>query len=331
MRKDFANELAKAQNIKRVDLVEKDLILHQLLLDFSKNKFISENFVFKGGTCLMKHYIGYYRFSEDIDFTWKNQKLFEKMSQKEIRRNLSKIIDETGKIIEEISGKRNVEFKCEKHNKKFVELGGGNKFCTFKIWYNSEVLNSESFMKVQINFVEKLLFSPQKAELKSLQSAPNEELSILFPEYEEYVQKIAFDVYDIREILSEKIRSILTRQGIKARDFLDVYLISKKHQINVEDMYDLIVSKTRFMLDSYEKYRKNFEAKKDVILSQSFRWGEEKDLLLQPIDEKEFFSFLEKLQPTLKVIIEKVTEQTGDNALQFNRFSKHIKNNKQVT
>lgn len=308
MRKDFANEVAKAQSIKRVDLVEKDLILHQLLLDFSKSKFISENFVFKGGTCLIKHYLGYYRFSEDIDFTWKNQKLFEGMTQKQIRRNLSKIIDKTGKIIEEISVKRNLEFKCEKHNKKFVELGGGNKFCTFKIWYKSEVLNSESFMKVQINFVEKLFFVPQRAELKSLQSAPDEELSLLFPEHEQYFQKIAFDVYDIREIFSEKIRSILTRQGIKARDFLDVYLLSKKHPIKLEDMYDPIVSKTRFMLDSYEKYRKNFEAKKDVIISQSFRWGEEKDLLLQPIDEKEFFTFLEKLQSALKTIIEKVTE-----------------------
>jgi predicted nucleotidyltransferase component of viral defense system len=308
MRKDFANEVAKAQNIKRVELVEKDLILHQLLLDFSKNKFISENFVFKGGTCLIKYYLGYYRFSEDIDFTWKDQKFFEGMSQKKVRRNLSKIINETGKIIEEISVKRNLEFKCEKHNKKFVELGGGNKFCTFKIWYRSEVLNSESFMKVQINFIEKLLFAPQKAELKSLLSDYDEELSLLFPEHEEYVQKIAFDVYDIREIFSEKIRSILTRQGIKARDFLDVYLISKKHQIEVEDMYDPIVSKTRFMLDFYEKYRKNFEAKKEIVTSQSFRWGEEKDLLLQPIDEKEFFTFLEKLQPALKTIIEKVTE-----------------------
>jgi uncharacterized membrane protein YobD (UPF0266 family) len=34
----------------------------------------------------------------------------------------------------------------------------------------------------------------------------------------------------------------------------------------------------------------------------------EKDLLLQPIDEKEFFIFLEKLQSDLKTIIEKITE-----------------------
>jgi predicted nucleotidyltransferase component of viral defense system len=49
------------------------------------------------------------------------------------------------------------------------------------------------------------------------------------------MQKIPFDVYDVREVLSEKIRSILAQQGIKARDFLDVYLISKKQQIELED------------------------------------------------------------------------------------------------
>lgn len=80
-----------------------------------------------------------------------------------------------------------------------------------------------------------MYFAPQKAELKSLLSKHDEELRLLFPEHAEYMQKIPFDVYDVREVLSEKIRSILTRQGIKARDFLDVYLISKKQQIELED------------------------------------------------------------------------------------------------
>ena len=310
MRKDFVNEVSRVHKIERTDMIEKDLILHQILSDLSKNSFFSENFIFKGGTCLIKHYLGYFRFSEDIDFTWKDQTIFKGKSQKEIRRHLSKIVDDIGELFEEISAKRGFEFTCEKHNTKFVELGGGNKFCTFKIWYKSEVLNRESFMKVQINFVEKLLFSPQKAELKSLLSKQNEELRLMFPEYEEYLQKISFEIYDVREIFSEKIRSILTRQGIKARDFLDVYLISKKFQIDLEDIYDPIVSKTKFMLDFYEKYRENFEKKKSLVTSLPFRWGEEKELLLQPIDEKDFFKFLEKLKPALKRIIEKIAEET---------------------
>lgn len=155
MRKDFVTKVNMIHKIERPEMIEKDLIIHQMLGDLSKTKFFSENFIFKGGTCLIKNYLGYYRFSEDIDFTWKNQKIFKDKSQKQIRRYLSEVIDGIGEIFEKISSKRGLLFKCEKDNKKFVELGGGNKFCTFKIWYKSEMLNFETFIKVQINFVEK--------------------------------------------------------------------------------------------------------------------------------------------------------------------------------
>jgi predicted nucleotidyltransferase component of viral defense system len=69
MRKDFVYEVARTQKVKRADLIEKDLILHQVLFDLSKNKFFHDNLAFKGGTCLAKCYLDYFRFSEDIDFT----------------------------------------------------------------------------------------------------------------------------------------------------------------------------------------------------------------------------------------------------------------------
>jgi predicted nucleotidyltransferase component of viral defense system len=64
-------------------LIEKDLLLQGLLLQLSKSKYFSEKFVFKGGTCLTKAYFGYYRFSEDLDFTWINQKAFEGKPEKQ--------------------------------------------------------------------------------------------------------------------------------------------------------------------------------------------------------------------------------------------------------
>lgn len=69
MRADFVNEVARILDIKRKDLIEKGLILHQILTDLSKDEFFAPNFLFKGGTCLIKSYFGYLRFSEDIDFT----------------------------------------------------------------------------------------------------------------------------------------------------------------------------------------------------------------------------------------------------------------------
>jgi len=307
MRRDFVNEVGRIQRIRRTDLVEKDLILHQMLLDLSKNRFFSENFVFKGGTCLIKCYLGYFRFSEDIDFTWKQQEVFEGKSQKEIRRYLSNVIDTLGGVFEEIAAKRGLDFKCEKHNRTYVELGGGNKTCTFKVWYESDILNHRSFVKVQINFVEKLHFAIRKEELKSLLSKEQEDLETLFPEYKEYVQTIPFDVYDIREILSEKVRAILTREGVKAHDFLDVYLVCKEFGIDLEDVREIIVGKTKFILSLYEKYRRNLVEKRDVITSgKAFTWGEERGLLLQEIDEREFYKFIEAFNVFLKKVIEEV-------------------------
>jgi len=188
VRKDFINEVARTTKIERRDLIEKDLIIHQLLLDLSKDEFFSGRFLFKGGTCLIKGYLGYFRFSEDIDFTWRDQTVFEGVSQKEVRRYLSEVIDAVGKTFEEAAGERGLDFRCDKGDRKYVELGGGNKTATLKIWYPSEILNRRAFVKVQVNFVERLIYPGTEKKLKSLLGGYKaEELELLFPdEYGEY-------------------------------------------------------------------------------------------------------------------------------------------------
>lgn len=67
--KEFIDDIASRFNIKQRDLLEKDIQIQKILLDLIKDDFFSKNFAFKGGTCLIKCYLGYYHFSEDIDFT----------------------------------------------------------------------------------------------------------------------------------------------------------------------------------------------------------------------------------------------------------------------
>jgi len=307
MRKEFVATVAEQNRIEQTDLLEKDLILHQILTDLSKNKYFYENFAFKGGTCLTKCYLGYYRFSEDIDFTWKNQAIFEGKSQKQIRKTLSNTIDATGAIFETIASKRSLDFKYDKQNRRYVELGGSNKICTFKIWYNPHNnVNMESFVKVQMNFVEKLYFTPQTGLLNALPCKKSDELTFLFPEYTEYFQTIHMYVYDTQEILCEKIRSILTRKGFKARDFLDTYLLCKKYNLNLDDLLEAIIGKICFALDIYQKYRAHFKEKKTTVFLEPFKWGKEEKLLLQKIDEAELDEFLVNLQIFLKKVIEKI-------------------------
>jgi len=308
MRKDFVNAVARTQKVKRTDLIEKDLILHQILFDLSKDKFFHDNFAFKGGTCLAKCYLDYFRFSEDIDFTWKNQSVFEGKSQKEVRRYLSPVIDKIGEIFEEIAKAHELDFTCQKDDRNYVELTGGDKTCTFKLWYQSEVLGRKSFLKVQMNFMENICYPFEGAELNSLITENPEELILLYPEYEVYTKKIAFDVYDCHEILAEKIRAILTRQGTKARDYLDVYLIEKQFGIQLDDIFTCALEKARFTLNHYERYRQNLEEKKQTLLSTPFNWGEEKGLLLKEIDEKDFYKFTERLRAFLTKVMDSLFE-----------------------
>ena len=301
--KEFVSAVSSRLGIERLDLIEKDLLLHRILTGLYANKMFSSRFLFKGGTCLIKAYYGYKRFSEDIDFTWVNQKEFEGLSQKRIRTRLSEIIGETGAVFESIAKSAGLDFKCEKGNGRFVELTGSNKVCTFKIWYISSINGRESFIKVQINFVELLCFKPKRKRLGSLLGPIDKELMVLFPEAVDYYKTPVAYAYDIREILSEKIRAILTRRGMKARDFLDIYFIYKMFGIQPEEIKQCAERKLRFILGLYARYRTNLREKIKLIDGESiFRWGEERDLLLTEIDENEFHEFVEQLEAFLKEV-----------------------------
>jgi predicted nucleotidyltransferase component of viral defense system len=308
VRRDFVDEVGRMLKIGRKDMIEKDIILHEILTYLSKDKFFAGSYLFKGGTCLIKHYLGYYRFSEDIDFTWKDQKIFEKMSQNEIRRYLSPIIGRTGRVLEGISEKMDLDFKCIKNNKRYVELVGSNKTVTFKLWYDSEILGMESFIKVQINFVDELHFRPRKGELRSLVGSKEaREIGALFPEHVGYFHQVMMTLYDPREIFAEKVRAIMTRRGTKPRDFIDIFLLSGNLGIKADELEDVIISKTEFMLKNYDRFRRNFALKKEFYKEDGgFGSSKESELMILPLDEKDFHLFIRGFNDFLKGIFGRI-------------------------
>lgn len=283
-------------------LLEKDIILHQLLSELVKNGFFRENFVFKGGTCLTKCYLGYYRFSEDLDFTWKEQQIFSAKSQKEIRKILSPKITILIDLLQQAAPKLNLNFKPDKSDKKYIELGGSNKFSTFKLWYTSEISGMEQFVKIQANFLELFLYPFEALPAKSIIQGINEkEFTFLFPKEATELQIIAkINCYSLSEILVEKFRAILTRKGTKARDFVDVFVITRKNKINPATIRAEIIRKIRFML-RYDKYVQNLNefSLKTVVL------GEEQKLLLHPLDSG-FELFLEEMQDFVRSLAEEL-------------------------
>lgn len=299
MRDKLIDAVSDKFGIRQKDLLEKDIILHEILSYLCQDEYFSNNFIFKGGTCLVKTYLRYHRFSEDLDFTWKNQSIFTGKSHGGISKQTSNEAETLGRIFEKIPEKLALEFKYEKNNTEYFQFGGGGKMLTIFLWYESEIEKKRSMIKIQFNFVESIYYDSELRELSSI--APEDErLKFVFDDHP-YFKKLKFPAYKPEEILCEKIRAIMTRRGIKARDFLDVFLICEKFEINLSQIQENSIKKINYSTEMNEKYKINLKSKLKLLESgELFAWGDEKNLRLQEINEEKFISFEKELEIFLK-------------------------------
>lgn len=290
--KNFLNSIKDKTNITAQELIEKDFYLNILL---SKLNF--EEYVFKGGTCLAKAYLDYFRFSEDLDFTFINQKLWEGKSTKSIKKVCKEKIDDFGERLE----KAGFDFKFDKADRNFVEIGNNNKLVTFKVYYNSVLTGKPSFIKIQINFLEKIIFAPQTKELNPLikNSQFTKEDQIYFQEFLDFYKTIKMKVYDIREIVTEKFRSILTRKAIKSRDAIDLLFIYNKFKIKPQDFLKETKEKLLYSIHSYEKYKDNLILARDKLQTLEFQYSEIRPLVINPFNKEDFDNYVKELKPLL--------------------------------
>src|SRR3989344_4074232 len=136
-------------------LLEKDYHLTRMLHKISDKNLA--NLIFKGGTCLNKCYLGFYRLSEDLDFIY-NQDVAD-----QTKRQIKKILDKLRRELIEILN----ELGLRTSN----ELGKGWKMLTSdqdpKIVgleiitnYNSLIDDSLQTIKIEVSFRNKLIKSP---------------------------------------------------------------------------------------------------------------------------------------------------------------------------
>lgn len=282
--------------------IEKDfyltLMLNEISREIEENKeSVFSKLVFKGGTLLTRAHLNYHRISEDLDFTYLENKKLNKTSSKQRRRIISKFTDQLANEISKISKKFDLDFSKNKTNKKYCKVMDRKNVYVFRIYYNP-VYGSEEFIKFEINFNDELIYPILFEEIKHL--FDSELIKDL-----EFVEDIKINMrknipcYNLREVAGEKMRAILTRPNIKERDLFDLFLISKK--INVfaldkEKIINKIVSSKSFIKNLPSKIQTNLErlieGEKNVI--------EEKDkLILIKFEEKEYSNFQKKLVPLL--------------------------------
>lgn len=302
--REFLSFVSEKTKVDSLEILEKDFYLNLFLSELKE-----DDLIFKGGTCLSKCYLDYHRFSEDLDFTFRSSKIFEGKSSKETKKVCSSLVSEWGEIFERIAEKFAFDFKFVKNNPTYVQFGSGGRMVTFKFWYDS-VFEGRSFVKIQINFLEKVFFPTIEKELKKLfdiRKLEDNEKKYFENFLSFYNLNFRYNVYSLEELACEKIRALLTRRTIKARDIIDLYFLRRMDFPNLKSN---IIDKISSALESYQKYKENFnEMTAQELKKEDFSLEKDRYLLLKEISEEEFDNFLTKFLPFLEEIIKEIREE----------------------
>jgi len=295
---EFIAFVSEKSSVKNRSLVEKDLLIHKILNIIYSSEYFGENYVFKGGSCLVKCYFDYYRFSVDLDFTWKDQKVWKNLGKHELRRRLNEEIKRFGSFLEKIGKGADLDFKSDLKDRKYVEFGSGSRMVTLKMWKNLELV------KIQISFVDETLFAPKTRVVKTLLDGvtTSKEDSVYFEEFLSYYKPFEVTAYDEREILCEKVRAILTRRAQKLRDFYDLFMLDK-FGFKIEDFKEEILKKTQPALH-FKRYRANLKRNRESLeLMGALEDPFERELLVTR-PPKEFDAFLKRITKLLTTIMD---------------------------
>ncbi len=257
---DFLQRLNRALRPRRPDIIEKDYHLHRLLHSISEDEYLGKRLAFKGGTCLVKAYTGYFRFSEDIDFTWKDASIWEDRNPRQARRLCSAEVDNVLVRLKGIANGAGLTFKGDKTDRNEVMIGSGGRMARFYMRYGSRVMRIPAMVKVEVNFVDRTLYPFQERELGSLLAGhESPEMEFLFGDhYNAFSAPVTMDCYSPEEIFTDKCRAVMTRRTYKLRDILDIRMLEEGFGCTVDGLKGPIIEKTRFMIDLYEKYREEF-------------------------------------------------------------------------
>lgn len=184
--------------------IEKDYVISWVIYGIANNPFLKENLGFKGGTVLKKVYFPVYRFSEDLDFTFKGKE-FDIEAIKAAFTELFKWVYEESRIPLKIQ------------NETQHETGNYNFYIAYTGPLGGAGANKD--IKVDISQDELMYNSPEEKQIINSYSDLNEEYSIL--------------CYSLGEVIAEKMRS--TMQRTAPRDIYDLWYLFEKEGQDIED------------------------------------------------------------------------------------------------
>lgn len=272
---------ASAQTGFPLRLLEKDYYITVVLSGINE---LSNNLVFKGGTCFSKIYYSYYRLSEDLDFTLK---LSTDNATRSVRRNAIKPIKEV------------IRPFLRRFNMSIQNLDkAGHRESTQYIYYldyDSAVLNKKESIKLEIS----LRFNP-------LRPVVIKEVNHKF--FHPFTKEPLFGAGSVnclalKELVAEKLRAAATRKIIASRDFYDLGFLLRE-EFNFSDKEQLELFRKKLEEDGFSsdlsKYRVNL-GRTDKEIDEMMSRIEDELLPVLTLDEQKSFNMPKTLDELNKV------------------------------
>ncbi len=266
------------------ETVDKDWVMGHFLSAFYSIEEHKEKLVFKGGTALRKCYFPNYRFSEDLDFTSRTEDY--KLTHKLLKEVVKTAENNSGILfyIQEIS-ELNFKDKLTGYQAKLKYWGANHS-------KNQEPPNPERWMtnlKVEITLYEKIVF---KSELRKISHPYSDLISDMI---------VKIPCYNLKEVIAEKMRSLVQRSYSAPRDYYDIYFL--KDSFNQKDWKEIktaFLEKMKFKGLKYENVDQLINDKAIKIVKSAW----ENSLKHQVPEEK---------LPDVEVVIEELKETLNKN------------------
>jgi predicted nucleotidyltransferase component of viral defense system len=250
-------------------LMEKD---YYLTLILSRAHELSEDLIFKGGTCLNKVYFSYYRLSEDLDFSM--QLPASTLTRGVRRKAIQPVKDKIKKFVEQF-GIRLDETEEPGRNE--------SKQYLYYFVYQSAVSPVEAKIKFEIGLRYNPILKTEKHKVQH---------HFLHP----FTEELLFDGGQVRclalkEVVAEKLRAAATRKIIAPRDFYDLdFILRNGFKIAAPEVMELFQKKlAEDRADTgLARYRVNLGRQDEEIKDMRSRIKEELFEVLTAEERKNF-------------------------------------------
>jgi len=275
--------LAQEQKV-RTATIDKDWVLGHFIDAIYTIPECRNNLIFKGGTCLKKCRFPDYRFSEDIDFTVKNENFVFDLK---MLKKIVELVAERTEMLLHIQSLENLQFNnqttgyCAK-----IKFWGANHS---KNQQPTEPSRWQTSIKIEMILYEKMIFTPEMANLIHNYS----------DKLTENAQNIP--IYSIHEVLAEKIRALIQRSYTAPRDYFDIWYLSKHiENIDWQEVIKGFYKKIEYKKLQFSGTEQIFNENNDRILKSAWKNSLEHQIETGKLPE------YETVRNDLKILLSKI-------------------------